>query len=222
MSHATQLHNRGYLDDSMQSMNSSPLPGHVHDEVYGRLQASALATVQWSLAQAVDEEGTASLGCARSARPLHRRRPAETRSGVYERQLWTPYGWRADLRVPKLRRGNRHLSWPTIARSERCWGPFLAHPLRPYGLGPRRRELPEALCHSLGEFLALAACTRLVLGLEERAHAFKTARVPAPPPMVLVDGLGLTLAVPTGAWPTARSGRRRALPHKPKRVRLPA
>ena len=34
MSHATQLHNRGSLDDYMQIMNSSPLPGNVQDQVY--------------------------------------------------------------------------------------------------------------------------------------------------------------------------------------------
>ena len=51
---------------------------------------------------------------------------------------------------------------------------------------------------SLGEVLSLAACHRLVLGLEARAHAFKTARLESPPPIVLVDGLWLKLAVPTG------------------------
>ena len=51
MSHATQLHNRGSLDDYMQIMNSSPLPGNVQDEVYGRVQASALAMVKWTLEQ---------------------------------------------------------------------------------------------------------------------------------------------------------------------------
>ena len=34
MSHTTQLHNRGSLDDYMQIMNSAPLPGNVQDQVY--------------------------------------------------------------------------------------------------------------------------------------------------------------------------------------------
>jgi hypothetical protein len=67
MSHATQLHNRGSLDDYMQIMNSFPLPGNVQDEVYGRVQASALATVKWTLEQALDEEVTAYLGYVRDA-----------------------------------------------------------------------------------------------------------------------------------------------------------
>ena len=65
MRHATQLHHRGYLDDYMQIMNSSALPGHVHNAVYRQIQDRALATVKWTLEQALDEEVTASLGCAR-------------------------------------------------------------------------------------------------------------------------------------------------------------
>ena len=70
--------------------------------------------------------------------------------------------------------------------------------------------------------LSLEACNRLVLGLEQRAHAFKTARLAAPPPIVLVDGLWLKLAVPTGEWKTDSSGRRRAVKHQQKRVMLTA
>ena len=34
MSHATQLHDRGYLADYMQIMHRCSLPGNVQDEVY--------------------------------------------------------------------------------------------------------------------------------------------------------------------------------------------
>ena len=37
MSHATQLHDRGCLADSMQIMNSLALPGDVSEEVYGQV-----------------------------------------------------------------------------------------------------------------------------------------------------------------------------------------
>ena len=222
MSHATQLHHRSYLDDYMQIMNSSALPGNVPNAVYRQVQASALATVQWTLEQALDEEVTAYLGCARYERHVRPRRPEETRSGTYERQLWTQYGCIVNLHVPKLRRGNGPLCWQTIARYERCWGPFLDQQLLHYGLGHSLRDLQEAMYQSVGEVLSLEACNRLVLGLEQRAHAFKTARLQAPPPIVLVDGLWLKLAVPTGEWKTDSSGRRRAVKHKQKRVMLTA
>ena len=71
---------------------------------------------------------------------------------------------------------------------------------------------------SLGEVLSLAACHRLVLGLEERAQTFKTARLVAPPPIVLVDGLWLTLAVPSGEITADASGRKRPVKHTQQRV----
>lgn len=75
---------------------------------------------------------------------------------------------------------------------------------------------------SVGEVLSLGTCDRLVLGLEARAKAFKTARLVAPPPVVVVDGLWLKLAVPTGEWQLDSMSRRRAVRRKQKRVMLTA
>jgi hypothetical protein len=74
-------------------------------------------------------------------------------------------------------------------------------------LGHSLRDLQEAMPLTLGEVLSLEACNRLVLGREQRAQAFKTARLPPPPPIVLVDGLWLKLAMPTGEFKTDASGR---------------
>jgi hypothetical protein len=53
MSHATQLHDRGYLADYMQIMHSSALPGHVDEEVSGHVHARVVSTVKWTLEQAL-------------------------------------------------------------------------------------------------------------------------------------------------------------------------
>jgi hypothetical protein len=87
MSHATQLHHRGYLADSMQIMHRCALPGNVPDEIYRQVHDRALATVKWTLEQALDEEVRAYLGCARYVRHTYPREPEHTRSGAYERQL---------------------------------------------------------------------------------------------------------------------------------------
>jgi hypothetical protein len=172
MSHATQLHNRGYLADYMQIMNRSALPGNVHDEVYGQVHAKVVATVKWTLEQAWDEEVVAYVGCGRYERGIEPRRPEETRSGSYERELWTQYGCIADLRVPKLRRGNARLHWQSIERYERCWGPFLDQQLLHYSLGHSLRDLQEAMHLTLGEVLSLQACNRLVWALKSgRKHS---------------------------------------------------
>jgi transposase-like protein len=74
---------------------------------------------------ALAEEVTAYLGRTRYERGLRPWRAEETRSGTYGRELWTHYGCIANLRVPKLRQGNRQLEWQTMVRYERCWGPLL-------------------------------------------------------------------------------------------------
>jgi putative transposase len=222
MSHAMQLHHRGYLADYMQIMNASALPGNVDEAVYDQVHQQVVSSVKWTLEQALAEEVTASLGCKRYERRLVSRSPEATRSGTYQRELWTQYGGIFDLRVPKLRRGNRDLHWQSIERYERCWGPFLDQQLLHYSLGHSLRDLQEAMHLTLGEGLSLDACNRLVLGLEERAQAFKTARLENPPPIVLVDGLWLKLAVPTGDVKRDRVGRKRAVKRQEKRVMLTA
>ena len=73
----------------MQSMHGSTLPDNVYEEGDGRAPTSALATVIWTLAQALDEEVPLSLRWPRDDRHIRPRRPAATRSGVYARPLWT-------------------------------------------------------------------------------------------------------------------------------------
>jgi hypothetical protein len=83
MSHATQLHDRGYLADYMQIMNSSALPGNIYEEVYGQVYARVVSTVKWTLEQA----GT----CAIFSR-FHRRSPLDAkRSFVVESPLPGPF-----------------------------------------------------------------------------------------------------------------------------------
>ena len=132
MSHATQLHHRGYLADSLQIMHTSVLPGNVYEAVYSQVHAQVVSTVKWPLEQALAEELTRYLGRDRYARRLVPGCPEATRSGTYQRELWRQYGCIVDLRVPKLRRGNSRHTWQSIARYARCWGPFLDQQLLQY------------------------------------------------------------------------------------------
>lgn len=222
MSHATPLHNRGYLTDSMQIMNASVLPGNVYDAVYGQVRDRVVSSVQSTLEQALDEEVRHYLGCERYERTLAPRRPEETRSGTSTRELWTQDGCLFALRVPKLRRGNRDLHWQSLERYARCWGPCLDQQLLPDTLGHSLRDRQAAMHVTLGEVRSLEACNRLVLGLQDRAEACKTARLEPPPPIVLVDGLWRKLAVPTGDLKSDSMGRKRPVKHKEKRVMLTA
>ena len=90
MSHATQLHDRRYLDDSLQMIHRSGFPSHVKAEVCQQVQQAVLTTVTWTREQALPEELSAYLGLSRYAHLSQGRTPAHTRSGSDARTLITP------------------------------------------------------------------------------------------------------------------------------------
>jgi hypothetical protein len=101
MSHATQLHNRRYLHDSLEIINRQGLPGNVKSTVGHEIQHAVPLTVQGALEHRLEAEITQELGFARYAPLPWGRRPALTRSGPSTRALLTQYGCVTDLRVPK-------------------------------------------------------------------------------------------------------------------------
>ena len=157
MSHATQLHHRRYLHDYLESINRRGLPGNVKSAVCHQRHHAVTTTVKGVLEHSLEEELTESLGFARYEHLPWGRRPELPRSGTYGRELRTQYGRIADLRVPKLRRGNGELTWQTIRRYERCWGPLLDHHIMGYCLGLSLRDLQEVMSATLGEVVSLAA-----------------------------------------------------------------
>jgi transposase-like protein len=140
MSHAKQLHHRRYLNDYLEIINREGLPSNVKNDLCFQVQDVVLTTVQQVIEEALEEELRAYLGLERYEH-LPWGRPAElTRSGSYRRELLTQYGPIADLRVPKLRRGNGDLNWHSITRYERCWGPLLDQHVMGYWLGLSLRD----------------------------------------------------------------------------------
>lgn len=222
MSHATPLHDRRYLDDYRQMIHRSGRPSHGKAEGCQQVQQAVLVTLTWTLAQALQAELTAYLGLARYEPLPPGRTPAQTRSGVYARTLITPDALVPDLPVPKLRRGNQHGHWQLLERDARCWGPLLDQQVVGYGLGRSLRARQETMRLTLGEVLALQACHRIMLALEPRRQAFKHTPLGDPPPVVLVDGIWVNIAYPTGAINVDARGRRRAAKRTQKRVVLTA
>jgi transposase-like protein len=222
MSHAKQLHNRRYLNDYLEIINREGLPGNVKNDVCRKVQATVIATVQHVIEAALDEELSAYLGVDRYEHVPWGRPPEATRSGSYQRTLLTQYGAIADLHVPKLRRGNGALTWQSIMRYECCWGPLLDHQVMSYCLGHSLRDLQETLALTLGEVLSLAACNRMVSRVTEQLAVFKMQALESPPPVLLVDGMWVKIAYPTGEYRHDAQGRRRSVKRKQKRVVLSA
>jgi len=222
MGHAKQLHNRQYFDDYMEIINRKGLPGHSKSELCRQVNDAVVATTQQVIEQALEAELTAYLGAERYEHLAWGRDAEQTRSGYYRRALITQYGCIADLRVPKLRKGNGNLEWQTIRRYERCWGPFLDQQVMHYCLGLSLRDLQESMYATLGEVLSVASCNRIVASVGQQAEAFKTQPLAAPPPILLVDGMWIKIAYPSGKMTVDSQGRRRAVKRKQKRVMLSA
>lgn len=222
MSHAKQLHNRRYLNDYLEIINREGLPGNIKSALCLKVQDTVIATVQQIIEAALDEELRAYLGLERYEHLPWGRPPEATRSGSYQRELLTQYGPIVHLHVPKLRRGNGALTWHSITRYERCWGPFLDQQVMSYCLGHSLRDLQETMALTLGEVLSLAACNRIVSSVVDQLKGFKTCPVENPPPILLVDGMWVKIAYPTGEWRPDAQGRRRAVKRKHKRVVLSA
>jgi putative transposase len=222
MSHAKQLHNRRYLNDYLEIINREGLPGNIKNDLCLKVQDLVITTVQHVIEAALEEELSASLGLARYEHVPWGRSPESTRSGSYQRVLITQYGAITDLHVPKLRRGNGALLWQSITRYERCWGPLLDHQVMSYCLGHSLRDLQETLALTLGEVLSLAACNRMVSRVTEQLAVCKTQALESPPPILLVDGMWVKIAYPTGEYRHDAQGRRRSVKRKQKRVVLSA
>jgi transposase-like protein len=126
------------------------------------------------------------------------------------------------LRVPKLRRGNGDLTWQSITRYERCWGPLLDQHVMGYCLGLSLRDRQEMMALTLGEVLSLAACNRIGSSVKAQVEAFKSQPLETPPPVVLVDGMWVKIASPTGEIKPDAQGRCRLVKRKHKRVVLSA
>jgi len=222
MSHAKQLHHRRSLNDSLEIINREGLPGNVKSDLCLQVQDTVLATVQHVIEEALAEELYGYLGLARYEHLPWGRPPESTRSGSYQRALITQYGRIADLRVPKLRRGNGALTWQSITRYEHGWGPVLDQHVMGYCLGHSLRDLHEAMALPLGEVLSLAACNRMVLSVTQPREACKKQPLASPPPIILVDGMWVKIAYPTDEISEESRGRRRSVKRKQKRVMLSA
>jgi putative transposase len=91
-----------------------------------------------------------------------------------------------------------------------------------YCLGLSLRDLQESMYATLGEVLSVASCNRIVASVGQQAEAFKTQPLAAPPPILLVDGMWIKIAYPSGKMTVDSQGRRRAVKRKQKRVMLSA
>jgi transposase-like protein len=197
--------------ECFQHSVSQALMGQLDDEV----QHLVKRLVEEALVRELDEYlGFGHYERTGSAKPAH-----QHRSGHWTRALRTMWG-RTEIRVPKLRRGNKARPWQVLERYERSFGPWLDLQLHLYRLGLSQRDLQEMLHLSFGQVLSVKAIEHLTDVAQKEMEACRQARLDDTPPIILVDGVNLKVMCPTGTYCTNQRGRRREVNRREERVLL--
>ena len=144
------------------------------------------------------------------------------RSGYFRRTLDTLYGRIEQLRVPKLRRGNGERDWQILQRYQRSLGSLLVFSLGLYVMGLSLRDLQEALYPLLDSVLSLSAVNRVTLQAQQWMEQQRQQPIEQTPPILIVDGVWVTILYPSGEWQEDRAGHRRQVRRAQERVVLAA
>lgn len=211
------------LKTQVERVWQASCPSPWDDLLDQQLRASALIGVKATLEAALVEELTAALGYPPYARYGQGAKPPEQqRSGSFSRQLLTSYGLIPDLHIPKLRRGNATREWQILRRYQRLAPRVLDQLLYLYQLGLSLRDLQEALYVLLGETLSRQAVNRVTEQVETTMQAWRRQPLGETPPILIVDGVWVSILYPTGASWTDRSGHVRQQVRGEERVILAA
>jgi transposase-like protein len=175
------------------------------DTLAVHLRRHALAGVQAALETALDEE----LEAHRRHDRQHDHAASLHRSGTYTRRVLTTHGFIPDLRVPKLRGGNRARPWQVLTRYQLAMPLLLDQALYLYTLGLSIRDLQEALYVLFGHVLSREAVNRVTRAAQSPMDTWRTQPIIDTPPILLVDGVWGQVLQPTGALWIDQSGHER-------------
>lgn len=179
------------------------------DTLEAQLRHHALAGVRAALETALVEELLAyRQTCLHTAAevPLA---SAFHRAGTYTRRVLTSYGFIPDLRIPKLRGGNRDRSWHILTRYQLAMPGLLDQALYLYTVGLSIRDLQEALYVLFGHMLSRDAINRVTLAAQSPMQRWRTRPIVDTPPILIVDGVWVQVLAPTGQTFLDRSGHER-------------
>lgn len=178
------------------------------------LQTRVVGTVRSVLEAALVEEVVADLHAWEGSGPR--------RSGYYARIVDTQYGRIPDLRVPKLRWGNDTREWGILIRYEKGVRGWLDQVAHLYVLGLSLRDLQLALTAQLGTVLSPTGINRVTLQVQQQYLQVQQAPITHTPPILIVDGVWVTIMYPTGETRVDAAGHVRAVQRAEERVILAA
>lgn len=186
----------------------------INEQLEQQIQADVLATVQATLEECLQAEVTAHLATLTGAKPR--------RSGTYRRSLNTRYGHIPDLAVPKLRTGNRARQWTVLTRYQRSQSSLLDYASYLYVMGLSLRDLQEAVYLLMDHMLSRSVVNQVTLRMEERMQRHRHAPLKQTPPVLIVDGVWVTIQYTLDEFMTDRAGHQRQRRQAQERVILAA
>ncbi|HZD92754.1 MAG TPA: transposase, partial [Candidatus Sulfotelmatobacter sp.] len=179
------------------------------DTLEAQLRQHALAGVRAALETALVEELLAYRQTCPQTAGRVLLTSAFQRAGTYTRRVLTSYGFIPDLRVPKLRSGNRDRPWHILARYQLAMPGLLDQALYLYTVGLSIRDLQEALYVLFGHMLSRDAINRVTLAAQSPMQLWRNRPITDTPPILIVDGVWVQVLVPTGQTFLDRSGHER-------------
>jgi putative transposase len=190
------------------------------DSLLVQLRHHALAGVRAALETALDEEVRAYQQTTSLASPPHLLSSTFQRAGSYTRRVLTSYGYIPDLRVPKLRAGNRERPWHILTRYQIAMPIVLDQALYLYTVGLSVRDLQEAVYVLFGHVLSRDAVNRVTLAAQSPMQRWRERKITDTPPILIVDGVWVQILEATGQTFLDRSGHERVEMRGQERVVL--
>lgn len=179
------------------------------DTLLVQLRQHALVGVRAALETALLEEVRAYQQTCRQSTATLLPPSAFHRAGTYVRRVLTSYGFIPDLRVPKLRSGNRDRSWHILARYQLAMPEVLDQALYLYTIGLSIRDLQEALYVFCGHVLSRDAINRVTIAAQSPMQSWRNRPLTDTPPILIVDGVWVQVLAPSGQTWIDQSGHER-------------
>lgn len=153
----------------------------------------------------------------------HQRRDFQ-RNGHYRRQL--SLGWGSlQVHIPQAHcqcGGHVRLKFQTLPPRQRVWGDLKVEIQTAYERGMSYRQIKADLDQRLGSSVGLRTLNQRVLELGGQAERFPVLKKGELPPVVRVDGIWVTVMLPSGKTQIDRLGRQRPVKQARKVVILAA
>lgn len=146
--------------------------------------------------------------------------PRPRRSGYFSRITDTRYGRIHDLRVPKLRWGNREREWQILRRYQRARPGLLDWLAYVYVMGLSLRDLQEALYLLMGSVLSRNAVNSVTLQAHEWLTSYQETPLTVTPEILMVDGVWVDIQYTQEEYKIDPAGHRRQCRQAEERVIL--